>query len=972
MLTPLVWSIWVDAQDTGVGPRDYSILPPAPEVASLMDFKDYPVDYFHGIPTINLPIYTLRSWAIEVPITLTYHGGGIRVDQKVGNAGLGWSVLCGATIAHTVYGAPDDANIGNMHGLYHLNTEEKRFRQTLIDKVEDYLPAIWSSTNTHLVSQALDGERYDMGRTDVANDIYNLNGWNMSATFIIDENQKFTIQTDNAITISRATLTQNFSDGGCDGWGFLVTDNTGLKYEFQTQDRTKHEFHHGSPQLNQMTDSLYYASAWHLDKITDPCGNKIIFKYRQRSSIVNKSFGNTICRKTAYHTADYLEIKNINSTASVTYLPQILDHVNANDVCVTFSYYHEGTPNSDALIKGIDISSPDGKHREYRFNYNGRYLKSIVEGDQIIYRFDYKTEYDSYTDHTNQDLGGYHNANHEGSLVPDVFMNDCNVGYGANRSVSVDRAQESVLRKITYPTNGYTEFVWENNVFEYVKSEPYYGEVNDPIKTFMQKDSLVFCYEPGYAKTELIRWTKGINQAATIDLTKYFCMDTGYLSTTAYDDEHFADLNPVYPYVSISEHFSGKEVYRFYLDRKTIEKDHKNKPIPLVLDGTYDFKLMYPDKVQRAEDYLYAEFLYHDRKSGKIYIEKEEIVNYEKGQDLWCGLRIKSIKSVTGTPGDAPLIKHFFYNRDRNPNTSSGTVQMLPKYDYRYFISYPLATVAGYDICEVYNVGGTAFPNVTSGVMSNIEYPHVTVCMGQEDRMDPHSYLNSLCQTYSYTSLRDYETEDYNNTSFLRFQPIGARMYTSRGHCRGNVQRHSITNGAMPVQTTEYVYSIYESESNPVFTTDAFLFVDHSRTPGMNPYLLFDYGIGRYTLSQYNKIVTGIQTTEENGIDSYKTFEYFYDSYTPNTDFGLVKCMTESDPSGIETKTYYTYFRQGSTYLPLPETEVTVSGNTVISATRTVYDPTTHLPLRKYTISGKTNVSDMIIRHGSDHSHADS
>ena len=31
-------------------PRDYSIAPPAPQVAALMEFKDYPVDYFRGTP----------------------------------------------------------------------------------------------------------------------------------------------------------------------------------------------------------------------------------------------------------------------------------------------------------------------------------------------------------------------------------------------------------------------------------------------------------------------------------------------------------------------------------------------------------------------------------------------------------------------------------------------------------------------------------------------------------------------------------------------------------------------------------------------------------------------------------------------------------------------------------------------------------------------------------------------------------
>ena len=56
-------------------PRDYSIVPPAPTVGQFFKYKDYPVDYFHGVPEISFPLYTLKYGSIEVPITLSYHGG---------------------------------------------------------------------------------------------------------------------------------------------------------------------------------------------------------------------------------------------------------------------------------------------------------------------------------------------------------------------------------------------------------------------------------------------------------------------------------------------------------------------------------------------------------------------------------------------------------------------------------------------------------------------------------------------------------------------------------------------------------------------------------------------------------------------------------------------------------------------------------------------------------------------------------
>ena len=79
-----LFSVWVNtyAQDYNYAPRDYSIIPPAPEVASLLDFKEYPVDYFRGVPEISHPIYTLKCGSISIPILLRYHGGGIHATER--------------------------------------------------------------------------------------------------------------------------------------------------------------------------------------------------------------------------------------------------------------------------------------------------------------------------------------------------------------------------------------------------------------------------------------------------------------------------------------------------------------------------------------------------------------------------------------------------------------------------------------------------------------------------------------------------------------------------------------------------------------------------------------------------------------------------------------------------------------------------------------------------------------------------
>ena len=220
-------------------------------------------------------------------------------------------------------------------------------------------------------------------------------------------------------------------------------------------------------------------------------------------------------------------------------------------------------------------------------------------------------------------------------------------------------------------------------------------------------------------------------------------------------------------------------------------------------------------------------------------------------------------------------------------------------------------------------------------------------------------------ETYSYSSARSRDNGDYNHTEFLPYQPVGSRMYTSRAHRRGSLEKHSIIGCSLPLHSTEYSYNILESEDVPLLTTDAFVVCDFTRAPGSNTYGCYDYGIGTYSLIPYNKTVSQVQTTEKDGISSSKTFEYFYDTYSDRPDYDLVKSTKETDSSGLELTTYYTYpmyDRPGEVRfrLPYPETEVTVNGNTVVSAGRTEYDSATSLPVRKYTLAESCSPDDLI------------
>lgn len=59
------------------------VISPSPNVASLQKYGEIPVSNYTGVPNINIPIYTVKSGDIEVPISASYHSSGIRVTTKL-------------------------------------------------------------------------------------------------------------------------------------------------------------------------------------------------------------------------------------------------------------------------------------------------------------------------------------------------------------------------------------------------------------------------------------------------------------------------------------------------------------------------------------------------------------------------------------------------------------------------------------------------------------------------------------------------------------------------------------------------------------------------------------------------------------------------------------------------------------------------------------------------------------------------
>ena len=80
----------------------------SPNAAALGKYGDMPVSYHTGTPQINIPLYEIKTGNISLPISISYHASGLKVEETASWVGAGWALNAGGVITRTVIGAADD------------------------------------------------------------------------------------------------------------------------------------------------------------------------------------------------------------------------------------------------------------------------------------------------------------------------------------------------------------------------------------------------------------------------------------------------------------------------------------------------------------------------------------------------------------------------------------------------------------------------------------------------------------------------------------------------------------------------------------------------------------------------------------------------------------------------------------------------------------------------------------------------
>ena len=227
----------------------------SPEASAFQKYGETEANEYTGNPAISIPLYTLSYKGIEMPIALTYDGGGIKVAQEASWVGLGWNLNIGGCINYVVQGG-NDQWLGR-----HGNWEKDYYRVLNSDPADHFklksnfcdVPFLGNeSENIHEMLQDLKNGQSEW-------DYYSVNI--LGRFFLFMKNpytDKYEIIGDFNETFNIKTLPNN---------NWEITDINGVIYTFTEKEYSK-EQSWGS-----------FVSAWNLTKITNPSGGIIRFEY---------------------------------------------------------------------------------------------------------------------------------------------------------------------------------------------------------------------------------------------------------------------------------------------------------------------------------------------------------------------------------------------------------------------------------------------------------------------------------------------------------------------------------------------------------------------------------------------------------------------------------------------------------------------------------------------------------------------
>ena len=123
----------ITAQNTVLSPAFPQVIPQSPEVNRLIGMINYPVSYNTGLVKTEIPIYEIKlNSGYTLPVKLVYQSSGFKPNER-SFVGAGWSLVAEPQIAHAVNGLPDETPYKGLYMNKGVNLNGEFVQDTLVD-----------------------------------------------------------------------------------------------------------------------------------------------------------------------------------------------------------------------------------------------------------------------------------------------------------------------------------------------------------------------------------------------------------------------------------------------------------------------------------------------------------------------------------------------------------------------------------------------------------------------------------------------------------------------------------------------------------------------------------------------------------------------------------------------------------------------------------------------------------------------
>jgi len=659
-----------------------NIIPPSPSAASLGKFADIPVSLYTGIPQISVPIWNIENKSLNIPISLSYHASGLKVEEVPGWVGMGWALNAGGVITRTMVGKPDEYP-----------------SKGYLD-IGDDIPNPNSSYYTFLGWEPQWDTLYRVAEAEweFEPDIFTFNFVGRTGRFVIDPYNSTTSDIE-VITIpySKLRIEATLSGGQITEWEII--DENGIMYVFSDVENTySYSWEAGG---SKSRPNPTFKSSWHLSEITFPNSkDKIKFSYGSMDEEYEITY-----KQIKYEDDDNcgaLGTKRITNRLDIGTLKiesiefplgkiEFIEHSGRDDLdnssgCYLDSVYVYNYLGDTVRIFDLDYTfvtgNSSGLPGEEGYMKKRLRLDSVEElgkdgSKKNPYEFTYITGILPSRHSKAQDYWGFYNGETTNDLLIPGMYHGLDWLPGAIRDPNPDYLKRGTLEKIIYPTGGYTKFEYEAHDYGYIEDDEvtgYYGDKDE--HTLDWDDELEF----------------------TLDFAQYVDLNLKYNPDTFY-----ADFDP--------------DDNIIYDNNDTYQQQTVFMPA-----GEYTLSI--------GKHYQYEGGQAKNQEIDIAFIEDE----YEETEYKYAGgLRIKKKIDYDGISPYNNIIKEYTYKCSEvgEENRSSGVlVSDLPIYSYTYKIcEFENGQYTG-QVCDYF--ARTSFSQVQLGTTqgSHIGYKEVIVLDG--------------------------------------------------------------------------------------------------------------------------------------------------------------------------------------------------------------------------------------------------